>query len=178
MNKRILPIFLATIIFIIFSHQVWSYGSTDSKKSTHHYSRKSSGVPSQVNYGEKVIIINPRVHTWAAYNSAGKLLRSGLATAGSGWCPDIRRSCRTRSGSFRIYSLGSSACVSTRYPVGRGGAPMPYCMFFNGNQGIHGSYEVVHGNISHGCVRVHVDDAAWIRFHFANVGTKVVVLSY
>lgn len=129
-------------------------------------------------YGEKVIIINPRTHTWGAYNSAGELLKSGTATAGSRWCSDIGRSCRTKVGSFRISSLGSRSCVSSRYPVGKGGAPMPYCMFFNGSQGLHGSYNVVRGNVSHGCVRVHVKDAAWIRFNFATIGTKVVVLGY
>jgi lipoprotein-anchoring transpeptidase ErfK/SrfK len=175
------------LTFIFFTHSVWSYAVTENKDTINHSNKtisakstkKNSQVSSQVSsYGEKVLIINPRKHTWAAYNSSGQLLNSGLATAGSGWCSDIKRSCRTKVGSFRIYSLGSKACVSTRYPVGRGGAPMPYCMFFNGNQGIHGSYEVVHGNISHGCVRVHVGDAAWIRFNFATIGTKVVVLSY
>jgi lipoprotein-anchoring transpeptidase ErfK/SrfK len=59
-----------------------------------------------------------------------------------------------------------------------GGAPMPYCMFFNGSQGLHGSYEVVDGNASHGCVRMTVSDAEWVRFNFATIGTKVVVRPY
>ncbi len=129
-------------------------------------------------YGEKVIVINPRKHVWGAYAADGKLLRAGLATAGSSWCPDIHRACRTRSGSFRIFSLGSRSCYSKRYPVGRGGAPMPYCMFFNGNQGLHGSHEIAEANLSHGCVRISVGDAEWVRFNFANIGTKVVVMSY
>lgn len=137
-------------------------------------------------YGEKVIVVDPNTHTWAAYSSDGELLRSGMATAGSHWCRDIHRPCKTRSGSFRIYSLGSSGCKSSKFPVGRGGAPMPYCMFFNGGQALHGSYEVVPGNISHGCVRLHVEDAEWIRFNFAERpnasnnyrGTKVIIRSY
>src|SRR5579872_6628307 len=128
--------------------------------------------------GEKVIIVNPNVHAFGAYDSNGDLLRGGLATAGNDWCPDIHRRCHTRSGSFRIQSLGSASCKSTIYPLPRGGAPMPYCMFFNGSQGLHGSYEVVDGNISHGCVRLHVDDAEWIRFNFARIGTKVIVKPY
>jgi lipoprotein-anchoring transpeptidase ErfK/SrfK len=55
---------------------------------------------------------------------------------------------------------------------------MPYCMFFNGNQGLHGSYNVVDGNASHGCVRMTVSDAEWVRFNFANIGTKVIVRPY
>jgi lipoprotein-anchoring transpeptidase ErfK/SrfK len=137
------------------------------------------GIPSHIPAtGEKVIIIDPNAHAFGAYSPGGVLLRSGTATAGSRWCRDLHRPCKTRSGSFRIHSLGSSGCKSHKFPLPRGGAPMPYCMFFNGGQGIHGSYEVVRGNISHGCVRVHVGDAHWLRFNFAGYGTRVVVRPY
>lgn len=158
------------------NNQAYSGRKLYRKKSS---SSSSSRMPQFISgYNEKVIIINPRKHAWGAYTSDGRLLRSGIATAGASWCPDIHRACRTRSGTFRIYTLGSRSCYSKRYPVGRGGAPMPYCMFFNGNQGLHGSYQVVDGNASHGCVRLHVDDAEWVRFNFATIGTKVVVMSY
>ena len=55
---------------------------------------------------------------------------------------------------------------------------MPYCVFFNKNQGLHGSQYVMEGNQSHGCVRLSVDDAEWVRFNFANIGTKVIVRPY
>lgn len=137
-------------------------------------------------HGEKVLVIDPREHAYGAYDASGRLLRSGTATAGANWCRDIGRPCRTKSGTFRIFSRGGSGCVSRKYPVGKGGAPMPYCMFFNGGQGIHGSYQVVRGNISHGCVRVHVPDAYWLRFNFVEGpnasnhyrGTKVIVRPY
>jgi len=128
--------------------------------------------------GEKVIIVDPRSHTWGAYNASGKLLKSGTATAGGKWCPDIGRSCRTKVGYFRIYTLGSAGCKSSKYPRPRGGAPMPYCMFFNGHQGLHGSYEVVHGNVSHGCVRVSVSSAKWLRHNFVTIGTKIIIRPY
>lgn len=144
-------------------------------KSVNYAARMPSSIAPM---GEKVIIVNPNVHAFGAYDANGNLVRGGLATAGGNWCPDIHRRCHTRAGSFRIQSLGSASCKSTIYPLPRGGAPMPYCMFFNGNQGLHGSYNVVDGNVSHGCVRLHVDDAEWIRFNFAHIGTKVVVKSY
>lgn len=128
--------------------------------------------------GEKLVVVDPRLHAWGAYTSDGKLLRSGLATAGAAWCSDIGRPCRTKTGSFRIYSLGDEDCISRKYPVGEGGAPMPYCMYFNGSQGLHGSYSVVAGNVSHGCVRMRVSDAEWLRYNFVNIGTKVIVKSY
>jgi lipoprotein-anchoring transpeptidase ErfK/SrfK len=55
---------------------------------------------------------------------------------------------------------------------------MPYCMYFNKNMALHGSNEVTEGNISHGCVRLHVYDAQWIRENFASIGTKVVIKPY
>lgn len=136
--------------------------------------------------GEKVIIVDPRIHEFGAYSPSGELLRSGTATAGSNWCRDLHRPCRTRAGSFRIFSLGSVHCKSHKFPLPHGGAPMPYCMFFNGGQGLHGSNEVVRGNISHGCVRLHVDDARWLRFKFVEGpssgnhyrGTRVIVRHY
>jgi lipoprotein-anchoring transpeptidase ErfK/SrfK len=141
--------------------------------------RFTSSMPDQLSgHGEKVIVVDPSIHAWGAYSASGQLLRSGMATAGGNWCPDIHRSCRTKSGTFRIQTLGNGSCYSRKYPVGRGGAPMPYCMFFNGGQGLHGSYQVVPRNVSHGCVRLHVDDAEWIRYNFAGIGTKVIVRSY
>ncbi len=152
----------------------------DAKKMTSSEPRAdySSRIPSHIATHEKVIVINPNVHVWGAYGADGNLIRAGLTSAGSDWCADIQRRCRTKPGSFRIQSLGAASCKSTLYPLPHGGAPMPYCMFFNGSQGMHGSYAVVEGNISHGCVRMHVADAEWIRFNFANIGTKVIVKPY
>lgn len=128
--------------------------------------------------GEKVIVIDPRLRAWGAYSSDGQFIHGGKASAGANWCADVGRPCRTKVGSFRIFSLGDSSCVSSLYPLGEGGAPMPYCMFFNGNQGLHGSYQVGNSNRSHGCVRVSVNDAAWLRYQFARKGTKVIVKPY
>jgi lipoprotein-anchoring transpeptidase ErfK/SrfK len=151
---------------------------TTTTTTTSGYS-KSGRLPKEINAnGERTIVIDPRVHAWGAYDTSGKLVRSGTATAGSGWCSDIGRPCRTKSGVFRINSLGDRNCVSNKFPIGEGGAPMPYCMYFNGGQAIHGSYQVAAANISHGCVRVSVQEAQWLRFEFAQVGTKVIVKSY
>ncbi len=160
--------------------------SSYSKKSTslpssHSSASYTSRLPQSINTnGEKTVLVDPRVHAWGAYGADGNLVRAGLATAGSGWCPDIGRPCHTRAGTFRIQSLGNADCKSSKYPLPRGGAPMPYCMYFNGHQGLHGSPAgaVVEGNASHGCVRMHVGDAAWLRYNFANVGTRVIVRSY
>jgi len=136
--------------------------------------------------GEKVIVVDPHRHTFAAYDANGHLKRSGMASSGRNYCPDIRRPCRTHTGYFRLYYLGDESCYSTRYPLPNGGAPMPYCMYFNGNQALHGSYEVAYANLSHGCVRLRVSDAAWLRYHFVESpnasnhyrGTLVIIKPY
>lgn len=135
---------------------------------------------------EKKIVVDPAQHVWGAYDTKGRLIRWGLATAGANWCSDSNQSCRTTPGSFRIYSLGSADCISRKYPIPNGGAPMPYCMYFNGSQALHGSHDIEYGNASHGCVRVHVSDAEWLRHHFVEApstsnqyrGTLVVIKSY
>jgi len=148
-------------------------------RSHHHAERNYSGLPGHISPpGEKVIIVDPNVHSWGAYSADGILLRSGLASAGSKWCRDLGRPCRTRSGTFRIHSLGDSDCVSSKFPLGEGGAPMPYCMYFNGAQGLHGSNELAEANISHGCVRMSVSSARWLRYNFAHIGTKVIIRPY
>lgn len=128
--------------------------------------------------GEKVIIVDPVEHAWGAYAPNGVLIRSGLAAAGADYCKDMGSQCHTEVGSFRIRSLGGPGCTSPTFPMPTGGAPMPYCMYFNSVQALHGSYELAHANISHGCVRMRVSDARWLRYNFANIGTLVIVKPY
>ncbi len=140
----------------------------------------ASRLPQHIETNEKTVIVDPRLHVWGAYNDNGDLVRAGIASAGSDFCHDIGRSCHTHTGSFRIQSLGGPDCVSHIFPVGIGGAPMPYCMFFHDGQALHGvpPHEVGEGNYSHGCVRMQVSDAEWMRYDFADVGTKVIIRPY
>jgi lipoprotein-anchoring transpeptidase ErfK/SrfK len=121
---------------------------------------------------------NPNTLTWKAINDSGKVVRVGKGSAGKSYCRDLHRGCKTPSGVYRIYSKGSAGCRSSRYPLGRGGSPMPYCMFFNKNYAIHGSYEVPNYNASHGCVRVRPSDARWLSGNFIRIGTKVIIHPY
>jgi len=175
---------LSIPFFITFFFLLLCSSASYSSHNRHHPSLPDHIDPP----GEKVVIVDPNVHAWGAYAPDGSLVRSGLATAGSDWCRDLHRRCHTRPGTFRIYSLGSRGCISHKFPLPRGGAPMPYCMYFHGGQALHGSPdgEVVYGNISHGCVRMHVEDAEWLRFNFVEGpnssnnyrGTKVIIRPY
>lgn len=144
-------------------------------------SRYSSRLPETISMGkEKVILVDPKSYAWGAYSADGRLVKAGIATAGGDHCEDEVGPCYTSSGTFRIQSLGGPECASKKYPRPNGGGLMPYCMFFHGGQALHGSPDsiVVENNISHGCVRMRIPDAEWLRYNFANVGTKVVVLPY
>ncbi|WP_028387839.1 L,D-transpeptidase [Legionella fairfieldensis] len=122
-------------------------------------------------------IFNPKTRVWKAVQN-GKVIRSGKASGGSHYCHDVKRACRTPSGTYRVISKGGPECRSSRYPLGKGGSRMPYCMFFSKNYAIHGSYDVPNRNASHGCIRVHPGDARWLSKKFINIGTTVVVHPY
>jgi hypothetical protein len=146
------------------------------------FSTDGAPMPQYLHTGEKAIVVNPREHVWGAYNSKGRLVRWGIAAAGADECRESGAPCRTKPGNYRIYSLGGADCVSHKY----NNAPMPYCMFFNGSEAMHGSSEVEFENISHGCVRIHVSDAQWLRYHFVEGpvaannyrGTRIIIRPY
>lgn len=137
---------------------------------------------SSINYqnyaSNKTFVFNPRSLSWKAISSNGKVIRTGRASGGKSYCPDIKRSCRTPTGSYHVIGKRGSSCRSSRYPVGKGGAPMPYCMFFSQYYAIHGSPDVPNRNASHGCIRVPPSDARWLSHNFIDIGTKVVVKPY
>lgn len=137
-----------------------------------------SPFPKQINPpGEKVIFVSldPNVLAFGAYDASGNLLYWGPVSGGQGYCPDVHRNCHTKIGTFAIYQKEGGGCYSTKFPVGRGGAPMPYCMFFHGGFALHGSYEVPGYNASHGCVRMFVNDAKWLNQDFTDIGTRVQI---
>ncbi len=116
--------------------------------------------------GEKVIFVSLQDLAWGAYDAQGTLVNWGPVSGGKGYCPDLGRGCHTATGHFQIYTKQGAGCVSTKFPIGRGGAPMPYCMFFHGGYALHGSYDVPGYNASHGCVRMFVSDAKWLNLEF------------
>jgi lipoprotein-anchoring transpeptidase ErfK/SrfK len=123
-------------------------------------------------------VFSPKTLQWKAIDDNGHVIRRGHGSGGRHYCKDIKRSCRTPSGTFYIMSKRGASCHSSRYPVGRGGAPMPYCMFFSKYYAIHGSPDVPRYNASHGCVRVKPVDARWLYHNFMHMGTKVIIKSY
>ncbi len=133
--------------------------------------------------GKKTVVVDPNAHAWGAYDKDGNLIRAGIATAGGTNCPPDAANesdCRTGRGTYHITSMGDNSCYSKTYPRPNGGGLMPFCMYFNNGQALHGSPDdiVVNDNVSHGCVRMRIPDAEWMRYNFASVGTKVVVLPY
>ena len=129
--------------------------------------------------GKKVFVFDPKLAAWAAYDRQGNRVRTGSASGGSDYCPDIGRSCHTTTGTYRVYSKKGEECTSSIYPIETGGgARMPYCMHFNGGYSIHAAYDVPNYNASHGCIRVLPDAARWLNKDFLDVGSTVIVRPY
>lgn len=126
--------------------------------------------------GKKSIVVSLDKLAFGAYDAEGNLQHWGPVSGGKSYCSDLGRGCRTKSGSFTIYSKGSSSCVSSKFPLGKGGAPMPYCMFFHGGFALHGSPEVPGYNASHGCVRMFTQDAKWLNQDFTAGERSVAVV--
>lgn len=164
-NSVVKSLFIASLIISFLFALGYSQSAQAAKSS-----KKSYGY-------SNAFVFNPRTLSWVAIRN-GKVIRSGRASGGSHYCRDIKRSCRTPTGTFSIISKGSASCRSSRYPLGGGGAKMPYCMFFSKYYAIHGSYDVPNYNASHGCIRVRPSDALWLSRNFIRIGTTVVVRPY
>ncbi|KTD61382.1 L,D-transpeptidase [Legionella spiritensis] len=129
--------------------------------------------------GKKQFIFDPKAYAWAAYDEEGNRVMTGGASGGKDFCEDVGQTCRTVTGTFRLYNKKGLECRSGEYPVETtGGAKMPYCMYFFRGYTIHAAYEVPYANSSHGCVRVFPSAAKWLNEEFMTRGTQVTILSY
>lgn len=128
--------------------------------------------------GKPVFVYDPRKLSWAVYDGAGILVRTGPGSSGREYCPDLGRGCRTPSGTYHVYSKAGPYYRSKIFPRPRGGAPMPYAMFFRGGYAIHGSFDVPSFNASHGCIRILPEDAEWLSHNFLSYGSTVIVEPY
>lgn len=162
-----------------YSHESDSYQNDNVSTDNDHYSPRHRQVliKHRFAHGGKTFVFDPKALRWYAYYN-GELINSGRASGGRHYCPDIHRPCRTPVGVFQVGHKGGVDCKSSKYPIGRGNAPMPWCMFFRGNYAIHGSWEVPHYNASHGCIRVPPPDARWLNREFMSPGTRVIVEGY
>lgn len=121
---------------------------------------------------ERQIIIDQDKLAWGAYDVEGNLVKWGPISSGRDRCPDANRSCRTLTGTFRVFSKENDKCVSDVFPIGKGGAKMPYCMFFHKGFALHGSTDIPGIRASHGCVRMFVEDAKWLNHDFVEISTE------
>jgi len=128
--------------------------------------------------GKKTILISKSKLAFGAYSASGILENWGPISSGKGYCPDVHRRCGTPNGTYKIYTKQGAGCKSNKFPIGRGGAPMPYCMFFYHGFAMHGSPTVPGYNASHGCVRMYTSDAKWLNKEFSDGQSVAVVIKY
>lgn len=161
---------------IAFGFSVFAFSFSAKINATSVHSVSTNPVMYQ-NYALNTFVYNPKTLRWKAIKN-GKVIRTGRGSGGRNYCSDVKRACRTPSGTYSIISKRGANCRSSRYPLGKGGAPMPYCMFFSKYYAIHGSPDVPNYNASHGCVRVKPHDARWLHKNFMHIGSKVVIKPY
>lgn len=131
--------------------------------------------PYHATNGKKLVLVDLGKQAFGAYDDAGNLVHWGPVSAGKGYCPDIGGPCNTTTGSFKIFRKQGPECISSKFPLEtNGGAPMPYCMHFNGGYALHGS-TLPGYHASHGCIRLFFEDAKWLNEVFTNIGTRVIV---
>ena len=133
---------------------------------------------------DKHLIVDLNKMVWTAY-ACGQVVRTGEAIGGRAYCPENRKkSCKTPDGTFTVYAKHGYGYRSGKYPVDCQnrricGARMYYFMpFHRAGIGLHGSDMMVGRNESHGCVRLHKQDAKWLNQNFVEVGTKIIILPY
>lgn len=119
--------------------------------------------------GEKQVWVDLTQLAWGAYDAGGNLLNWGPISGGKDWCADTKHACQTPAGDFFVIRKSGAQCKSSKFPIPKGGAPMPYCMFFLTYYAIHGSYEVPGYRASHGCVRIFPEDAKWLNENFVEL---------
>ena len=78
---------------------------------SNRYAQNKRYTKQRVRYAGRVFIFDPRRHRWYAYSN-GRLIASGVAAGGAGYCRDVKRSCRTPVGHFRISRKGGANCRS------------------------------------------------------------------
>ncbi len=80
-----------------------------------------------------------------------------------------RRGYRTPTGRFRAKRLEVD-WYSTKYDW----APMPYSVFFHGGYAVHGTNQIrrLGRPASHGCVRLHPDNAATLFYAIMDAGLR------
>ena len=160
-------IFLYLALMVMFLVSARSFASTQVNNPVAH---------PVLHIAANQFIFNPKTLRWKAIKN-GKVVRTGRGSGGASYCKDVKRACRTPTGTYRIISKRGKNCRSSRYPLGKGGAPMPYCMFFSKYYAIHGSPDVPKRNASHGCIRVKPSAARWLH-HFLKIGSRVTIKPY
>ena len=53
-----------------------------------------------------------------------------------------------------------------------------YMRFHNNGTGFHGVNKLIGKNVSHGCVRLTIENAKWLNIEFAEIGTEVIIREY
>ena len=118
-------------------------------------------VPDIAPKGPLLLLVNLKAQRATLYRNGVPIGASTVSTGRPGYS--------TPTGSFKPIRM-HKMWYSSKYE----NAPMPYAIFFHGGYAIHGTTDVAHlGQIaSHGCVRLHPDNAELLFDLVNKVGMK------
>lgn len=134
-----------------------------------------------------IVVVDLHNFKWTALDYQGEVIRTGPASGGRRYCPDIERKCKTPAGLFFPLTKRGRYYRSPLYPLGCGKpgekpcAPMPfYVKLIHSGEGFHGSpgdnwSAPIHR--SHGCCHLTTEDAEWIN-KFVSKTTPIYILPY
>ena len=126
--------------------------------------------------GVSYIIVDLALQAYGAYDKTGKLVQWDPVSSGKVFCNHVVGTCNTPPGKYVLHDKRGKKCKSGKFPVrstGRGGANMPYCMFFHRGYALHGSPMPGHP-ASHGCVRTNADGAKWLNHNLVTRDETVI----
>ncbi len=91
--------------------------------------------------GQKEFIFDPKAFAWAAYDAEGHRVMTGAASGGKDICEGEDKTCRTVTGTFRVYNKRGVNCKSGEYPVETEGDIIKKIPIMG--DGHHGSWKVM-----------------------------------
>ena len=156
--------------------------ATNSTQNVLKYYQQIDGYPRYLPAtGKVVFVFDPGRGQYGLYEPNGKRIKTGIASGGANYCPDVGRSCRTPVGIYSVFHKKGYHCTSSKYPLDKSlpRGHMPYCMYFHkAGFALHGHQHVPNYNASHGCVRLKQKDAEWLYSNAIDIGTVVVIRPY
>lgn len=160
------------LIFFLTCLILGGCAASQRQQTAYYPSRSATRLPQHlVPCGKKVILINPRIHAWAAYGRNGNRVHSGVTLAGADCCHNLDQTCSSPPGTYRMIPQRGA------YQAYIDGVLMTACLCFSPSLCASSRAVDDNNNLSHGCLRLPIQDVQWLRLHFLTNATPIIILA-